>query len=119
MQRRNTKNKKLILDVFNGRHALTVQEICRLLPKIEMSTVYRNIERFVADGVLRKVYIHPNVIAYEYIKNIHDHFVCDSCHAVDKIHISGSLIKKTLPNGAIMQDGGVVVHGICKECIKN
>ncbi len=119
MQRRNTKNKKLILDVFEGKHTLTVQEICQLLPEIEMSTVYRNVERFVVDGVLREVCTHPNITAYEYAKDIHDHFVCDNCHAIDEIHIRRGSIKKTLPNGAIMQDGGVVVHGMCKECIKD
>ena len=119
MQRRHTKNKKLILDVFNGKHTLTVQEICQLLPDIEVSTVYRNVERFVADGILRELYVHPNMTAYEYTKNIHDHFVCDDCHAVNEIHIRSNSIKKALPSGVIMQDGGIVIHGICKDCIKN
>ncbi len=119
MKRRNTKNKKRILDIFESKHILTKQEICKLLPDMEVSTVYRNIERFVTDGVLRKVYTYPNVVAYEYVENVHDHFVCDSCHSVDKIQLSSNLIKNALPSGVVMQEGGIVVHGMCKECVKN
>lgn len=119
MKRRNTKNKERILDIFKNKHILTKQEICKLLPDIEMSTVYRNIERFVTDGVLREVYTYPNVVAYEYVENLHDHFVCDVCYEVDKIHLLDNLIKEVLPNGFITKKGGVVIHGICKKCVKN
>lgn len=116
MQRRNTKNKEQILGVFKGRHALTVQEMCQLLPEIEVSVVYRNIERFVADGVLREVDTHASSIAYELAETVHDHFVCDDCHEIEDIHIRSAPVKKMLPKGVQMRAGGVVVHGVCKQC---
>ena len=117
MQRRNTQNKKQILDLFKGRHTLTAKEICDLLHEIEISTIYRNLERFVADGILRQVHVGEGVSIYEFAGETHDHFVCSICSTVDEIHIRNSFVEKALPGGAKMQDGGVVVHGMCRKCL--
>ncbi len=116
MKRRYTQNKKQILDLFNDRHTLTTKEICTLLPKVERSTIYRNIERFLADGILRQVYVSQGVSTYELDGEAHDHFICNECKTIEEIHIRNESIRKSLPDGAIMQDGGVVVHGMCKDC---
>lgn len=116
MQRRNTPNKKRILGLFEKTHILTAQEVCQALPKIEVSTVYRNLERFVTDGVLRTVHVEPGSVAYELAGDAHDHFVCDDCNTIEPIHTRKAALASVLPQGAQMHEGGVVVHGMCKEC---
>lgn len=117
MQRRNTRNKERVLNIFKNKHTLTVQELGVLLPEMDASTIYRNIERFVTDGVLREVHAHAEGAAYELTEGTHDHFVCDTCRTVLAMHVQTHLMKKILPSGALMRDGGVVVHGTCKRCM--
>jgi len=116
MKRRNTINKKRILDIFEKKHALTVRELGKLLPDIDKSVLYRNVERFVKDNVLRQVYINPKIIAFERINEEHDHFVCDNCYNVQGINNVNSIIKDILPKGVSVSRGGVVIHGTCKKC---
>lgn len=117
MQRRNTQNKKRILTLFENAHTLTAQEVCHSLPGVEASTVYRNLERFVTDGVLRMVHVEPGSVAYELAEDTHDHFVCDDCNTIEPIHTRKTAFRSALPEGAQIQEGGVVVRGMCKECI--
>ena len=119
MKRRNTKNKKRILELFDNNHTITTKELLRLLPDMEVSTVYRNIERFVEDGLLREVHLDSNITTYERTGDVHDHFVCDDCHRVEKLKVHQRHIKSILPSGAIMNKSGIVVHGMCGECVKN
>jgi Fe2+ or Zn2+ uptake regulation protein len=113
MQRRNTRNKEIILDTFKGKHALTVHEICELRPEIEGSTIYRNMKRFVEDGVLREVYTSHNATAYELAQNTeHDHFVCEKCNNVELISIRKDTLKIPLP----ITD--ITVRGLCRNCKK-
>lgn len=116
MQRRNTPNKERILAVLKNRHALTAQEVCEELPDVEVSTVYRNLDRFVTDGVLRKVFVGANAAAYELADDMHDHFVCDICSDVAAIETPASL-HRVLPQGAQVVEGGITVRGRCKKCI--
>ncbi|MEK7639133.1 MAG: transcriptional repressor [Patescibacteria group bacterium] len=116
MQRRNTKNKKLILDLFENRHLLTAQEVSTLLPTLDASTVYRNLERFAADGVLRKVYAEPGLVSYELANELHDHFVCDECSTVAEIHVPEAVLRVSLPQDIQMLKGGIIVHGLCRDC---
>lgn len=115
MQRRNTTNKKQILSLFEKNHTMTAQSICELLSDLDVSTVYRNLERFVADGVLRKVYVGADATTYEFAGNSHNHFVCNGCGGIEEIDISTKL-NDILPEGAQIVEGGITIRGLCKKC---
>ncbi len=119
VKRRNTKNKKSILECFAKQHTITIKELSNLLPNIELSVIYRNIERFVDDGVLREIFVSQNIVAYELADDIHDHFICDNCHLITPLHLQTKLIKNMLPNNSVLNSGGIVVHGICGKCAVN
>jgi Fur family peroxide stress response transcriptional regulator len=119
MQRRNTKNKERILSLFEHKHMLSAQDVCTHLPDLTVSTVYRNIERFVEDGILRKVSTDPHTVSYELTTDIHDHFVCDSCSTIEKVHPSPATLRSLIPSGAKVTEGGLIVHGTCRKCTIN
>jgi len=116
MERRHTKHKKEILTLFQSTHLLTPANVQEQLPDLDPSTMYRNIKRFVEDGVLREVPI-DGVLYYECADmDEHGHFVCDSCQEVNAVTVSHQTFASYLPNGAIATKVDVTVHGICKKC---
>lgn len=116
MQRRTTKHKEAILEIFASHHLLTLQDVQDLLQDIDFSVIYRNVQNFVADGVLKEVVLPDAKKAYERAADAHDHFVCVSCDEISPIHITESLYKKTLPKGYSASTGNTVINGVCNKC---
>ena len=101
-----------VRDVLAHAHTLTLAELGRKIPAADHSTLFRNVERLVKDGVVRKIIISQRVSAYELVRadKHHDHFVCDTCD-------EGTAIDMPRPKGLpIVRD--VVVRGQCLPCTK-
>ncbi len=109
-----TKHKQAILTCFEKAHLLSAGELVEMLG-LDPSTVYRNLERFVEDGVLRKVVIDGREAQYERAEHEHGHFVCDECHTVEAIHLPRSLTTLA-PEGAHPTSFELTLHGSCKRC---
>ncbi len=118
MERRHTKHKENILNLFHKHHILTAHDIRKRLPAMDTSTVYRNLRQFVDDGVLREVHTESGIVSYERADARHDHFVCDSCSAVEEMRSCRRAVQDLVPSGARIADGSVVVHGTCRTCVK-
>ena len=114
MQRRMTKHKRDILACFAGEHLLSASELVDRLG-LDPSTVYRNLERFVADGVLRKVHLDGREAQYERAEHAHGHFVCDDCRSVEVVELPSSL-KKLAPRGTHPTSLDLTFHGSCTRC---
>jgi len=109
-----TKHKQAILASFEKAHLLSASELAEEL-SLDPSTVYRNLERFVEDGVLRKVHLDGREAQYEWAEHVHGHFVCDSCHGVEVVDLPSSL-KKLAPQGTRPTSLDLTLHGSCKRC---
>lgn len=117
MQRRMTKHKQEILHLFHTAHVLSAQEIVAQLPHIDTSTIYRNLERFVADGELRLVVLGTSEAKYELAEHAtHGHFVCDSCGEIKSVHMPDSLARSK-PKGSQIAHIELTLHGRCAECV--
>lgn len=116
MQRRNTKNKNCILKLFEKFHTLTAKQISKKFPDMELSTIYRNLERFVEDKILKEVYTKSKTKTYELANCLHDHFVCENCNLVESVKIQITW-KKIISKELKIKEGGVVIYGTCQKCI--
>lgn len=98
-----------ILDVLKKGHLFTLAEIQKKLPKANHSTLFRNLEQLTDEGIVQKVTLKKNTVAYELDKE-HGHFVCNNCNTVSDLNFPTKIIKK----GFTVTD--MVVRGICKTC---
>ncbi len=100
--------KEQILNLLQRKHLLTINEIHKAIPKADYSTIFRNIENLLTDKAIKKVMVDDKSIAYESIKDSHDHFICNSCGTVETIHMPHKSI-----NGRKVDD--ITVRGNCNR----
>jgi Fe2+ or Zn2+ uptake regulation protein len=112
--RRNTKQKTAILNVLEDNHLLSAQELSELLPDINESTIYRNLQRLFDDGKVQKVEVRAET-KYELLDahGDHEHFVCEECNDIKSIYLDPESVEQAIP-----ASGGftVTVRGICNSC---
>jgi Fur family transcriptional regulator, ferric uptake regulator len=121
---RNTKQRRLILNELRGvtSHP-TAQELYNMviskLPGISLSTVYRNLEAMVEQGIVHKLDNSGGKSRFDGDIQPHSHIHCLSC---------GSVHDAAAPPDSLMEDYKVQLdefevvswrldfHGICPEC---
>lgn len=101
--------KEKILNLLQKNHLLTISEIHKAIPNADYSTIFRNVEQLFSDKQIKKVMIDNKSVAYESTHESHDHFICNDCGKVEKIHIPHSSIKNHKVDD-------IVVRGSCNEC---
>ncbi|MCE5303859.1 MAG: transcriptional repressor [Planctomycetaceae bacterium] len=87
---RNTRQRAVILEelqkLTSHPTAATMYEIVRCrLPKISLGTVYRNLERLVEAGLVRKLDQAGGEARFDGNVQPHDHFRCVDCGRVDDV----------------------------------
>ena len=120
-----TKARLEILKVMeNHRKPLTIKQIKNFLqPKIDLVTIYRNVETLAKLGILRKVLITDSEAFYEYNHGHHHHFICQNCGTIEDFEVCNteSLIKAPLSHSkkfAFVLDHQLELFGLCKICAK-
>lgn len=129
----NTKQKKALLEYLEtvpGEH-ITVSDVCEYLEKKKISmgqtTVYRQMEKLVDEGIVNKYIIDINSPAcFEYIpKDSHVdehtcfHCKCEKCGKIVHLHCSDlekigvHLFKK---HNFEMNTKRTVIYGLCSDC---
>jgi Fur family ferric uptake transcriptional regulator len=100
---------------------LTVAEVLacarETVPSLNQATVYRNLNRLVADGWLVQV-SHPEAGSlYERAgKDHHHHFYCRRCSRV--FELAGCPFPEhKAPDGYLTEGHELFLHGLCKECV--
>lgn len=119
MERRRTTNKDRIAGLFTAHHALRASDVAELLPDVPVSTVFRNLEKFANDGILRAIALGSHGVFYESVTHTHDHFVCDGCDTVRAIDLPKRTLEHVLPRGAHAHEGSIVIHGHCNSCARS
>ncbi|MEX0651973.1 MAG: transcriptional repressor [Candidatus Paceibacterota bacterium] len=103
-----------IIKLLEKNHLLSISDIHKKISGVDYSTVYRNIEQLVVDEEIKKVVFDKGRIMYEVnnTQNNHDHFVCNSCGAVDELERPVFNLR-LLKNHAVTD---VLVRGFCRNC---
>lgn len=118
MKRRHSKKREQILEVLRSTSGtLSAADIHAALPTIDLTTIYRNLELFVSDSLIKKFNIGPsNEAVYEYQDHPHHHAICTDCDKVIHFTAPDEKIKKLLGlTNFEVQDIEVTVHGTCKH----
>lgn len=89
------------------------------IPNISLGTVYRNLAKLSADGVIRKIEVGEGAVHFDGDISAHSHLVCNNCGKIIDIFtdylsmIKGDAQEKT---DAHITDCSVVFKGDCFEC---
>lgn len=108
-----------------GSHP-TADEIYRRvrkkLPRISLGTVYRNLQRLVAEGKIRMLLLGERVARYDPMLTEHDHFVCQRCGRVEDVLLERERqvnLTPLLEAGMTVAALSLTIHGLCERCGKN
>lgn len=113
---RATKTKKQILKCFEANHLLSAKDLQRLIPEVDQATIYRNLKKFMVEGVIREVHLGKECSYYELSRDDHQHFLCKKCGRIEEIALSTERIKKLLPSNFKLTNLELNARGICNIC---
>ena len=90
-------------------------------PDISLATVYRNLARFKAQGIIQSVATVRGIERFDANTNPHVHFICSGCDAVVDLHALQT--PDSLKSAAAACAGGSIEScqlsftGKCRDCI--
>lgn len=94
---RLTKHRKEIIDMLKKTHGtLSAQDMHKLLPAIDIVTIYRNLDLFVTEGTIKKLHLDGNEAKYEYQAHPHHHAICNDCDRMIHFTIADATLKQQL-----------------------
>ena len=124
MHMRMTSQREIILKELQDSHQhLTADELYervkKIMPRISLATVYRNLETLSEAGMIGKLEISGRQKRFDFHVHPHDHIYCLECHRVDNIEFDRNLVNPA----AVASDKGyritgyrVEFKGICATC---
>lgn len=114
---RLTDKRRKILAVLKKHHGtLSAKELSNMLPEIDLVTIYRNLELFVAEKLIRRVHLDAGEAQYEYQPTPHHHAVCTDCNRVIHFTAPDEKIKKLLGLSKLeIEELEITVRGVCKN----
>jgi Fur family ferric uptake transcriptional regulator len=124
MQLRMTNQREIILrELINSKQHLTADELYdivkKLMPRISLATVYRNLEILSEAGIIGKLEISGRQKRFDYDPGNHDHIYCAVCHRVDNMTVKGAAVEtKDLQSvkGYSVTGYRLEIIGICPKC---
>jgi Fur family ferric uptake transcriptional regulator len=122
--RRRTKQRQIVLEeiIRHGCHptADDVFKAVRIrLPRISLSTIYRNLGILVEQEAISAVYGACNELHYDHNTHDHCHIRCSSCGRVCDVDMDPIDVKTVLPHlasGFIIENVHITFTGICPSC---
>lgn len=126
MQLRMTNQREIILrELKRSKGHLSADELYdivkKIMPRISLATVYRNLEILSEAGLIGKLEISGRQKRFDYEVSDHDHIYCIICHRVDNLNIE----RKSIDSEQLADEAGysitgyrVEIMGICPKCQK-
>lgn len=126
MQLRMTNQREIILkELRDSMQHLSADELYdrvkKVMPRISLATVYRNLEILSEAGMIAKLEISGRQKRFDYDVEEHDHICCVQCHRVDNLEIDRHAahdVPKTSDKGYRVTGYRLEVAGICPDCQK-
>lgn len=115
--RRRSEKREQILETLRRTHsALSAAALHKKLPRIDLTTIYRNLEMFVQDGIVKKLNLNSEEAMYEYAEEAHHHAVCTDCDRVIHFSAPEEKIKDLLDLKDFNIDAiEITVRGTCRH----
>ena len=123
MQYRRTKQRQAMLEAIehHGGH-LTAERIYTLVkrqfPRLSLGTVYRNLQKLVADQKLQ-ILMRGRSQHFDPLVERHQHFICETCDRVYDVLVDNQKEIKPfkLPHeGFKVTSHQLAFYGTCKHC---
>lgn len=122
-----TAQRRQLIEYFE-RHCdqqLTIEDMTRDLAAsgISRSAVYRNVDRMVGDGLLRRTQDSSRRSAYQYVGDTrccdHIHIQCTKCGRIS--HIDDDNAERALKSALMssnfkIDEQKTVLYGVCRKC---
>lgn len=124
MQLRMTNQREIILrELMHNKGHLTADELYdivkKIMPRISLATVYRNLEILSEAGMIGKLEISGRQKRFDYDATDHDHIYCAVCQRVDNLKIERESLKTEELGGVSgysVTGYRVEIIGICPSC---
>lgn len=124
-----TPSRIMLLKCFERSSApLSADSIFKKLnQRLDLATVYRNLETFLDKKIIRKVDLGRNSISYELNSAHHHHLVCQKCGFVENFNLSKDrceidrLSAKVLHSASYFDkiiEHSLELFGVCLKCKK-
>jgi Fur family peroxide stress response transcriptional regulator len=122
--RRTTRQLSLVLEAVKGSGVehpsaeRVFERVRRVLPRISLGTVYRNLQRLAAEGRIGVTYLESRVARYDPSPASHDHFVCRRCGHVEDLAPATPVagLRAARRAGHVVTSHALVLHGRCRNC---
>ncbi len=124
MNRRNSFQRRMILDVLKREDHPTAQEVFHYIhedyPRISLGTVYRNLNLMTDEGTLRRLSFPDSPDRYDIHTQPHQHFVCRLCGRYFNIDAGnlGNIDDVRRATGFAVEECCILFKGICQDCLK-
>src|SRR5699024_3610172 len=95
-----------------------LRECC---PTIALSTVYRNLERFCAEGLIQKESLNDGVVRYTSCRQHGHYLVCTQCDKRIRLQscpltaVEEEIAKQT---GFSIEGHSLTIYGKCPDCLR-
>lgn len=118
---RNTKQKTAIRECLSCGGHLSVEEIYLRIRdeiKIDMSTIYRNLNTLVEQCEVEKISNPQGVAVYHIANEHHGHLICKTCNAIFEIPCGICEGIHTISKEMNFKDTEHVIniYGYCSKC---
>ena len=130
MERHTRQRDAVLAALSDSRRSLTPPEICqlaqRLVPRLNLSTVYRQLKDLQEHGDVVRVDLSGQPTRYETqcefghgdANHHHHHFHCNACDRVFPIHACPGRMKELAPKGFRVEHHDLTLHGRCVACAR-
>jgi Fur family peroxide stress response transcriptional regulator len=124
MHKRTTRQLAAVYETVQGDHSHPsadeiYRRVRRTLPRISLGTVYRNLQRLVAEGKIRLFLLGERVARYDPMVAEHDHFICQQCGRVEDLLLERDRRVNLAPlrdKGFTVTAHSLAIHGLCQKC---
>jgi Fe2+ or Zn2+ uptake regulation protein len=112
-----TEKRRRLIGILKQNHgALSAADIHAKLPDIDLVTIYRNLDLFTKEKLIKQFHLDNGRVRYEYQDKPHHHAVCTKCEKIVHFTAPDEKIMRLLQINDFSVDGiEVVVRGVCNH----
>ena len=112
-----TQKRHRILDVLKQNPGtLSASDLHTQLPDIDLVTIYRNLDLFTREKLIKQFRLNASEAQYEYQSEPHHHALCTKCEKVIHFTAPDAKIKKLLGlTNFDVDELEVTVKGTCRH----
>ena len=122
--RRSTRQLSVVLEAVRSSGVehpsadRVFARVRRVLPRISLGTVYRNLQRLAEEGRIGVTYLEGRVARYDPTPSTHDHFVCAACGRIEDLTPSRPTtgLRAARRAGHLVTAHAYVLTGRCRSC---